>query len=106
MALCDIFLFPSVWDGLPNALLEAMAMKKLVIGSQAGGIPDVIKHGENGVLIPTSELHRLGEAILELISQTPGRLDTIREGARNTILNERSPPHEHEALKNILARLG
>jgi len=105
MALCDIFLFPSVWDGLPNALLEAMAMKKLVIGSHAGGMPDVIRHGENGVLIPTNELHRLGEAILELISQTPSRLESIREGARDTILNERSPQHEHEALRDILTRL-
>ena len=105
MELCDIFLFPSVWDGLPNALLEAMSMKKLVIGSDAGGIPDVIKHGENGVLIPTTELHRLGEAILELLSLPQSRLDAIRENARHTILTERSPEHEDEALRNILDRI-
>ena len=105
MALCDVFLFPSVWDGLPNALLEAMSMKKLVIGSQAGGIPDIIRHGENGVLIPTNELHRLGEAVIELLSQPPERLQKIRQGARDTILSERSPQHEHQALNQIIEHL-
>ena len=51
LQLCDVVLQPSVWDGLPNAILEAMACGKIVIASDAGGIPEAIVHGESGFLI-------------------------------------------------------
>ena len=45
LSLCDVYLQPSLWEGMPNALMEAMASGCGCIGSDAGGIPEVIEHG-------------------------------------------------------------
>ena len=64
LALCDVYLQPSLWDGMPNALLEAMAAGCAVIGSDAGGIPELITHGVDGIVVPRWQLHRLGDVVL------------------------------------------
>lgn len=53
--LCDLVLQPSLYDGMPNVVLEAMACECTVIGSPVGGIKDVISHGENGYLCRNPE---------------------------------------------------
>jgi glycosyltransferase involved in cell wall biosynthesis len=50
MAACDIFLLPSISEGLPTVLLEAGAVEKPVVASNVGGIPDIITHGVSGFL--------------------------------------------------------
>ena len=65
LQLCDVYLQPSLWDGMPNALLEAMAAGCGCIGSDAGGIPEIIVPGVNGILLPRWQLQRLGEAVPE-----------------------------------------
>jgi len=56
MNISDVFVFPSWSEGTPNSLLEAMAVGLPVIATCVGGIPDIIKNGENGLLInPRSE---------------------------------------------------
>lgn len=70
LRLCDVYLQPSLWEGMPNALLEAMACGCGCIASDAGGIPEVITHGKNGFLLPRSHLHKLGEAVLEFLAMT------------------------------------
>ena len=52
LRLCDVVLLPSVWDGMPNALLEAMACARPVLASDSGGIPEVIEHGVSGLMLP------------------------------------------------------
>jgi glycosyltransferase involved in cell wall biosynthesis len=56
LASADIFVLPSLWEGLPIALLEAMAMGKAVIGTNVDGTREVIRHNENGMLISTDGL--------------------------------------------------
>ena len=68
LRLADLFLMPSMWDGLPNALVEAMACGRCALASDAGGIPEVIEHGKNGFMIPRAQLNHLGEAIQEALS--------------------------------------
>ena len=77
LRLCDVVLLPSVWDGMPNALLEAMACGRPVIASDAGGIAEVVEHGVSGLLVPRASLHRLGEAVLELLGLGPEFSATI-----------------------------
>jgi glycosyltransferase involved in cell wall biosynthesis len=62
----DIFLFPSLMEGLPSALLEAMATGMPVITTETCGMPDVVEHGFNGLLIPPANAVAMEESILQL----------------------------------------
>ncbi|HXB06147.1 MAG TPA: glycosyltransferase family 4 protein [Puia sp.] len=67
LAAADIFVLPSLWEGLPIGLLEAMAMGKAIIASDVDGTGEVLQHGENGLLIQTGQLvPSLTEALVQL----------------------------------------
>ncbi len=102
---CDVVLMPSVWDGLPNALLEAMACGRPVIASDAGGIPEVIEPGVNGLLLPKIALHRLGVAILELLDQGPSVRASLGAAARQRIETHFHPDRERRLLRHLAERL-
>ncbi len=69
--LLDIYLLPSEWEGLPTAILEAMAMKKPVVASHVGGIPELVVPGETGILIPPHDPQALADAVIHLL-KNPG----------------------------------
>ncbi len=52
---CDVFLLPSLWENCPYSCLEAMAAGRAIVGSDQGGIPELIKDGENGMLSPAGD---------------------------------------------------
>jgi len=68
LSCTDIFVMPSVAEGLPNALLEAMAMGKPIVATEVGGIPEVIKNRHSGFLVPPRNPEALATAIKDLIS--------------------------------------
>jgi glycosyltransferase involved in cell wall biosynthesis len=105
LRLCDVYLQPSLWEGMPNALLEAMACGCCCIASDAGGIPQVILHGENGFLLPRSHLHKLGEAVLECLALSAKGKNKITQAARDRILNEYSITQEQQLLQTLIDRL-
>jgi glycosyltransferase involved in cell wall biosynthesis len=102
LRLCDIYLQPSLWEGMPNALLEAMACGCCCIASDAGGIPEVILHGENGFLLARSHLHRLGEAVLECLTMPREAKNRIQQAARDRILTNHSISQEQQQLRKVL----
>ena len=63
MAVCDIFCLPSRNEGMGKVLVEAMAMGKPIIASDIGGIKDIVRSGENGLLIPAGDAAAWTEAI-------------------------------------------
>jgi glycosyltransferase involved in cell wall biosynthesis len=105
LRLCDVVLLPSVWDGLPNALLEAMACARPVVASDSGGIPEVIEHGVSGLMLPRESLHRLGEAILELLDQGPEFANALGAAARQRVLTSFHPAIERDHLRRVLERI-
>lgn len=103
LQLADIFLLPSVWDGLPNALLEAMACQCCCIASDAGGIPEVITQGKTGFILMRSQLHQLGEAILECLQLSIEERNAIGKAAREEILETYSLEAERSRLKSVIS---
>jgi glycosyltransferase involved in cell wall biosynthesis len=69
----DIFVFPSLMEGLPSVLLEAMAGGMPVITANTCGMPDVVKDGINGLLVPPADAVALENAIARLAESEPLR---------------------------------
>jgi len=67
LASADIFVLPSLWEGLPVTLLEAMASRIPVVATAVGSNPEIIRHGENGFLVPPANPSTLAKCILELL---------------------------------------
>jgi sugar transferase (PEP-CTERM/EpsH1 system associated) len=75
----DVYVLPSLSEGISNSLLEAMATGLPVIATATGGNPEVIRDGECGLLFPTGDSGRLAENLLELRAQNDLR---VRLGQR------------------------
>jgi len=63
----DLFVMSSVTEGLGTSLLDAMACRKAIVGTRAGGIPEVVDEGRTGLLVEPRDPHQLADAILRLI---------------------------------------
>lgn len=74
-------------EGVPNAMLEAMASGAPVIATQHGGIPEAITHGESGMLVPENDAEGLAAAALRLIEDADLR-QHIATGARRVVESE------------------
>lgn len=83
----DVFLLPSRVEGFPNALMEAMAMGLPVVASNVGGIPDLVRHGEDGFLHEADDVCGMAESVLTLMADT-GIRDRFGEAARDRIARE------------------
>ena len=64
--MMDIFVLPSLNEGMGRAILEAMACGKPVISTRTGGIPELIREGETGLLVNPGDARGLAEAIMTL----------------------------------------
>ena len=80
-ALADVYVMPSLWEGLPMALLEAMVAGKAIIASRTAGIPEAITDGAEGLLIEPGNLDGLVNRLRALLTD-PTRRRTLGEAAR------------------------
>ena len=80
----DLFLFPSLREGMPLALLEAMAAGKPCIASQIGSLKEVIEEGKTGILVPPRDAERLAEAACSLL-RSPENSRRMGENATRLI---------------------
>jgi glycosyltransferase involved in cell wall biosynthesis len=69
----DVFVIPSVADNLPNTVLESMACGTPVVGFDVGGIPDMVRPGITGALVPVGDVDALSEAIVDLLNDAVKR---------------------------------
>jgi len=67
LSAMDVFVLPSLSEGIPMALLEALALERPVVATRVGGIPEVIEHGVNGLLVDPADSSSLAGSIRELI---------------------------------------
>jgi len=68
LSILDIFVLPSLKEGLPMALLEAMAARKPIVATNVGNIPLAIVHNETGLLVEPGDTPALENAIIELLN--------------------------------------
>jgi glycosyltransferase involved in cell wall biosynthesis len=87
LARAAIFCLPSHAEGLPMAMLEAMAAAKAVVVTPVGGIPHAVRDGDNGVLVPAGDVPRLAAALDALLADE-ARAGELGERARATIAQE------------------
>ncbi len=73
LGAADLYVQPSRNEGLGLALAEAACSKLACIGSNVGGIPEVITHGETGLLVPSEDVEALTQALLQLANDKPLR---------------------------------
>jgi len=81
----DFFFFPSRWEGLPNALLEAAACGLPIIASNIGGNVDIIKDSYNGLLFESENSKELAEKIIYLI-KNKNLQQELGDNARKTVI--------------------
>src|SRR5262245_9055768 len=70
----------SVTEGLGTSLLDAMACSKAIVGTRAGGIPEVVDEGVTGLLVEPRDHHAMADAIVTLLSNEPRRLAMAAAG--------------------------
>lgn len=82
----DIFVLPSLWEGLPISLLESMASNVPVITTNIPGCTDVIENGKSGILVPPKDFLSLSQAIIHLLGSKTLR-KTLSENAYHVVQN-------------------
>jgi len=104
-SLLDVFAHPSLRDGMPNAVLEAMACGKAVITTSVGGMLDVIEDGKNGLFVDVGDANLLAEKIQELLDDSERRR-ILGENARESIMVNFTPEKELQANLEVYRQVG
>jgi glycosyltransferase involved in cell wall biosynthesis len=84
LAACDVLALPSYFEGLPVGVLEAMASGRLVVATRVGGIPDLIRDGENGLLVEPGNAAQLAAALLRALADV-GQREAMVAQAREDV---------------------
>jgi len=87
LARTDVCIFPSLWENFPYVCLEAMAAGRGVIGSRAGGMPEMLDGGRAGLLIHPDNPREMASAMLRLLNDSALRL-RLGQAARERVLTE------------------
>jgi glycosyltransferase involved in cell wall biosynthesis len=99
----DIFVLPSLNEGMGRVLVEAMSAGLPIVASRVGGIPDLVKHGENGLLVPPADAGALERAISDLLSDKARRKHMGETGKR--MCRPYSVEAMVEKIDNLYSRL-
>jgi glycosyltransferase involved in cell wall biosynthesis len=69
LAISNLFASSSLYEGLPQVFLEAMAMGKPIVATRVGGVPEIIDDGKNGIIVPPENASALADGILSLLRE-------------------------------------
>lgn len=83
--IMDIFVLPSLFEGIPLAMLEAMYMQVPVVASEVGGVSEIIINNKNGILVKPNNIEALAGAITGLIINKEKRIRLAQEGRKTTL---------------------
>jgi colanic acid/amylovoran biosynthesis glycosyltransferase len=95
---------PSFAEGLPVALMEAMALRRPVIGTYIAGIPELVRPGEHGWLVPAGDVEALVEAMRSCFDTAAVKLTSMGESGRKRILAEHNVDIEVAKLAALICQ--
>ena len=105
LAAADVFVLPSLWEGLPIGLLEAMAMGKAVIASNVDGTSEIVENNVNGLLVDTVDLaENLCKAIIHLSLDAEKR-EQFQQKAMETVKEKYNAKDMTRQIENIYLQL-
>ncbi|MFW6156077.1 MAG: glycosyltransferase family 4 protein [Armatimonadota bacterium] len=104
LATFDLFVMPSLWEGMPYALVEAMAVGVPVVGSDIPGIADIVRPRQTGRLAPPGDPESLADTILRALRED-GKSATMAEAAREMVMSEHSRERMLASLAACYERL-
>ena len=97
------FVLPSRWEGMPNALLEAMACKIPCISTRVSGSEDIIENGVNGILVEPGQPVELAQAMRRIIEDTDFAQGLAQKGFE-TVHNDYLLPHVTKQMLALYSR--
>lgn len=100
----DVFCLPSRDEGVPIALLEAMSWGIACVVTPVGGVPSVIRDGQNGLMVPVDDASRLAQALQRVVADVELR-KRLATSARATVSREHGIDVVSAALSNLYAQL-
>jgi len=99
----DLFVLPSLIEGLPNALLEALAAARPVVATAVGGVPEIVADGKTGILVSPGDSGQLARAIIELLSDE-GLARAMGQAGKESIRTSHSFDRQLELLKEVYTK--
>ena len=102
LAAADVFVMPSLWEGLPLAILEAMFAGKPVVASAISGIPEAIESGVQGFLVPGGDVPALSAALRAVLTD-PARRAAFGAAGRRRAEAEFTIEHMTDAYERLYA---
>jgi glycosyltransferase involved in cell wall biosynthesis len=105
LAAANIFVLPSFVEGMPMALLEAMSFGLPVIATPVGGVPEILTHEHDGLLVPPGDVAALAAAVARLTND-PELRQRLGRAARDTVAKRFSLDTTVERLLGIYRRFG
>ena len=100
LPLMDVFAIPSLHDGCPNAMLEAMLAGKAIVGSSADAIGEILDHGFTGWVVPPGASSELAVALRTLLT-SPVLRQRLGEAARKQVLTQLAPSVEQQNWSTV-----
>jgi glycosyltransferase involved in cell wall biosynthesis len=98
---CDVLVNPSLTEGMPNVVLEAMALGTPVVATRVGGIPDLIRDQESGLLVAPGDATTLANAVCDLCAD-PVKARRLAQNAQARV-REFSPESQQQRLLDLYA---
>jgi glycosyltransferase involved in cell wall biosynthesis len=100
LAAADVCLLTSISEGIPLTLIEAMAARLPVVSTNVGGVSEVVRDGETGVLTPAKDDEALAAAVLQL-AEVPARCREFGEAGHRRAHELFSEPQMHAAYADL-----
>ncbi len=103
LALADVVAMPSLWEGLPIALVEAMNMSKPVVGTTAGGMGSAIDNEQTGFIVPFKDYELLAEKLIFLLKNS--ELAHVMGSKAKEKCKKYDITHSYQRLREIYVEL-